>query len=114
MKSVVINASFMFFIAVSSSAHAQPPNQPARNLQEVVTFQDLDLSREPGARVALNRLEAAASRVCGGWPDMHLLEQVARYHACTRNAMAGALAQLGSQRVNALYGVPTQQLAMSH
>lgn len=114
MKSIIMNASFAFFIALSSTAHAQPPSQLGIGQQEVVTFRDLDISREAGARVALNRLEVASSRVCGGWPDMHVLEQVVRYHACTRQAMAGALAQLGSAKLNALYGVPAERLAMSH
>jgi UrcA family protein len=114
MKSVVLNASFAFFIALSGSAHADGLGRTQLHPRIVVSYSDLDLSREAGARVMLGRLESAASSVCGGWPDLHNLANVAIYRDCTRKAMDGALAQLGSVRVNALYGQPMERVAFQH
>ncbi len=111
MKSIILNASFAFFIAASATAHAQPGQ--ITKPQVTVSYADLDLSREAGARVMLDRLESAASHVCGGWPDMHILNQIVRYHACTRQAMDDAIARLDSPKVSALYGVPAERVAMS-
>lgn len=111
MKSVFLNASFAFFIGVSSLAHADGLGRTHMAPQIVVSYSDLDLSREAGARVMLGRLESAASAVCGGWPDLHRLENLAIYRACTRKAMDGAVTELGSPRVSALYGQPAERLA---
>lgn len=114
MKSVVLNASFAFFIAVSGTAHADGLGRTQMSPQIAVSYADLDLSREAGARVMLSRLESAASSVCGGWPDIRRLDRVAAYRACTHKAMDGAVARLGSAKVGALYGQPVERLASRH
>lgn len=112
MKSIIMNASFAFFIGISSIAHADAGERTAP--QVVVSYSDLDLSRETGARVMLRRLEFAASTVCGGQPDIHILNQLMLYRACTRKALDGAVARLGSPRVSTLYGQPLERLASQH
>jgi UrcA family protein len=114
MKSFFLNASFAFFIGISGTAHADGLGRTQMSPQIAVSYADLDLSREAGARVMLSRLETAASSVCGGWPDLHRLENLTIYRACTRKAMDGAVAQLGSSRVSALYGQPLERLASQH
>lgn len=114
MKSVFLNASFAFFIGLSNMAHADGLGRTQMSPQISVSYADLDLSREAGARVMLSRLESAASSVCGGWPDIRRLDRVAVYRACTHKAMDGAVAQLGSMKVGALYGQRMEQLASRH
>src|SRR5512138_3737028 len=114
MKSITLNASFAFFIALSGIAHADAGARAPISPRLVVSYADLDLSREAGARVMLSRLERAASTVCGGRPDIHIINQLMLYRACTRKAMDGAVAQLGSSKVSALYGRPAERLAYQH
>jgi UrcA family protein len=114
MKSVFLNASFAFFIGISSMAHADGVGRTQMSPRIAVSYADLDLSREAGARVMLSRLEGASSSVCGGWPDIRRVDKVMAYRACTHKAMDGAVVQLGSPRVSALYGQPMERLASRH
>jgi UrcA family protein len=112
MKSVMMNATFALCIGVSGMACAHAAELGGARQHETVSYGDLDLSREAGARVMLDRLQLAASKVCGSQPDMHSLERTMRYRSCLRQAMDGAVARVGSPAVDALYGRPDQRLAL--
>lgn len=68
-----------------------------------VPYGDLNLSNAAGARVMLQRIKAAASRVCGGAPDLRFPVEVRRYRQCVRFAVDQAVAQLNRPMVTALH-----------
>jgi UrcA family protein len=58
-----------------------------------VSLADLDLSTLEGARLARERLEAIARRVCGELARRQDLSYQPNYTACVQDTLAGALAQ---------------------
>lgn len=113
MKNVILNASFALFVSAwgISTAHAAPPMH-ARQME--VSYADLNLAHEDGARVMLSRLQAAARTVCGGWPDIHDLDALTTYRGCMHTAMDDALSQLHAPVVAALYGRSADKLALGY
>jgi UrcA family protein len=93
------------------SAHAQ--NIRDHQVQVSVYFGDLDLSHQAGAQELIGRLEVAASKVCGGMPDIRDLTRFQMYRACSKKALDNAVADVGRPIVSALYGEPLQQTASS-
>jgi UrcA family protein len=79
---------------LASAAGAQMV--PAEGLSRTVFVGDLNLSNPAGARIALQRIEGAASAVCGELPDPRQLERAARYRACVDVAVDRAVASLDS------------------
>ena len=71
--------------------------------QQRVSYADLDLRTEAGARSLLGRIEGAAKIVCSPQPAPPDLTEQADYKTCLRDAQDGAVAQLGSDSVSALY-----------
>jgi len=60
---------------------------------ESVSLADLDLSTLEGARIARERLEAIAQRLCGELARRQDLSYQLSYAACVHDSLAGALAQ---------------------
>lgn len=68
-----------------------------------VPYGDLNLSRRAGAEVALSRIRAAATQVCGGQPENLDLTAFARYRSCVSAAVRNAVADLNAEMVTQLY-----------
>lgn len=68
-----------------------------------VPYGDLNLANPAGAEIMLRRIRNAASKVCGGTPDNHYAQDVARYRKCVRIATSNAVAQLNAALVTALH-----------
>jgi UrcA family protein len=69
-----------------------------------VRHDDIDLSTAKGARLMINRLDEAASAVCGGASyAQREYKQALHSTACYKDSMNRAVATLGSPTVNALY-----------
>jgi UrcA family protein len=73
-----------------------------------VSYADLDLSREAGARVLLDRIEAASQKVCGPRPSPRNLKINIHYRACYRDAVSQAVAAVESPRLSALLDTPAR------
>jgi UrcA family protein len=58
-----------------------------------VSLADLDLSTLEGSRIALERLEAMARRICAELARSHDLSYQPSFAACVHDTLAGALAQ---------------------
>ncbi len=72
--------------------------------QVVVQFSDLDVSREPGARILLARLEGAARKACGnGTFDGRDLGAYTRYRVCLADTMKRAVAEVDRPLVSELF-----------
>jgi UrcA family protein len=73
-----------------------------------VSYGDLNLGHEEGARTLLTRLDHAATHVCGGRPGIADLRAWASYEACRKAAMDRAVATVHAPLVASLYGAPRQ------
>ena len=95
-------------------AHAQPANDVIRK-DVAVRYGDLNLSRELGARTMLTRIEHAATTACGDSPYFRDPQSPAffylmnDYKRCRAEAVAKAVAQLGSPLVTQIYAASTGQ-----
>jgi UrcA family protein len=68
-----------------------------------VAYGDLDLSTPEGAERFLARLRNAATRVCGGRPDLRDLEARRAFKECFDRNMNSAVAQIRAPRVTELH-----------
>ena len=104
MKTTLIAAT----LVIAGFAAIAPAQAEA--LPEVrVPYSDLNLSNPAGAQAMLRRIKAAASRVCGGYPDTREITEKRLYQRCVKMATDQAVAQLNAWLVTALHtgGQPT-------
>ena len=73
----------------------------AETRSQTVSYADLDLGREAGARALLKRISGAAKQVCS--PEPRDLADTKPYQACTQQAADRAVATVDSPKVSALY-----------
>jgi UrcA family protein len=71
--------------------------------RQTVSFADLDLSGEAGARALLGRIHAAARTVCEPEPAAVDLTMQTQYRNCLHDAVARAVSDVGNVRVADLY-----------
>lgn len=85
------------------AAHAGDALTDASTSRAVVSFADLDLSKDADARELYARLQVATVRVCRkDWPLRDL--GVRRlYEACYQDTLARAVDSVGDAAVNAMY-----------
>lgn len=102
MKTALTLAA-LAFASLSVAAHAQQVDVSKDVATLDVPYADLNLSHPAGAQAMLNRIKAAASRVCGGKPDAREMQATAHYRTCVAAATQNAVAQLDDTRVTALY-----------
>jgi UrcA family protein len=79
--------------------------------QVSVSYGDLNVSTDAGARVLFARIKSAATLACGGKPDSRDLAGMERFQACRKDAMSSAVTRIGAPKVAALYGQAVQQMA---
>ncbi len=80
----------------------RPSGGDVRTQSETVTYADLDLGRDAGARALLVRITGAARRVCGPAPETH--ESAAPFKKCVDRAVDHAVTEVNRPTVNALHG----------
>lgn len=83
-------------VAHAQSAQAEPPRPVV-----VVSAGDLRLDTEHGARTMLRRLEAAATKVCGGWPTE--LDRFAAFKTCYDQMLVAGVKATGAPLVSLSY-----------
>ena len=93
LSALVLAASAISTPAAAASME-DPPNI-------TVSYRDLDISHPQGAAVLLHRLEAAATKACGGRPDVRVLEEVATFDKCRSAALDRAVAQIDAPMLTA-------------
>ena len=85
---------------LAASAHATTTATPAQMRQEVVSYADLDLQTESGAKTLLTRIKFAARRVCGVYDaGLIAIEFRAELHRCAREATARAVADVDTRSI---------------
>ena len=67
-----------------------------------VKYRAVSIGSPAGAQVLLKRIETAANTVCGGAPDIRLLNQWTSFEACRRSAVARAVVAVDSPMLTAM------------
>jgi len=98
-KNVLVVLAAMSAAMLVGVVHAA--EVPAR----VVSYQDLNLSTEAGAKVLYERIHGAANQVCGS-VEVRDLPGVRAHAACVEKAVSDAVAAVNNQRL-------TQTVAMA-
>ena len=71
------------------------------NRQIVVSYGDLDLGHAAGQGALRQRVETAATAVCGPAPDLRVLNDWAAFQRCRTAAIRGATPQMDRARLEA-------------
>ncbi|HEX5007013.1 MAG TPA: UrcA family protein [Hyphomonadaceae bacterium] len=79
---------------------------PDYKASESVSYADLDLSTNDGARTLLRRIDFAAKRVCGPEPSHSPLQPhlTAFYQRCVRDSVDSTVDAIGSPLLSAMNG----------
>ena len=106
----VILATFIALAgtAASGTVVAHPDDQV---LSKTVTYDDLNLESEKGAKVLYARLRHAAQDVCSPFESRELSRKQI-WHTCVDNALASAVRQLNNPRVTALHNQSAKRASM--
>ena len=100
----ISSMTFATFVALAGAAAsgrvvAQPDDQV---LTKKVTYADLNLESEAGAKVLYARLRHAAQNVCSPFESREL-SRMQVWRTCVDNALASAVTQVNNPRVTALH-----------
>jgi UrcA family protein len=102
VKAILTTLSAAAVLTTAANAQALPAADHPDVLSRIVFIGDLNLSSEAGARAALQRIEVAASTVCGDQPELRLLDRNTRYQTCVRTAIDQAVATLNNPLMTGL------------
>jgi UrcA family protein len=104
-KATIASLAALAALGFAPATHAAPSgdwtSDPA-SMTVKVSFADLNLFSPAGAKSVLYRIHVAAKTVCGGEPDIRLLERSAFFHSCMKATVGRAIASLDSPVVTAL------------
>ncbi len=73
----------------------------ADGMQVTVRYADLDVGHAAGQKILVQRVERAASKVCGPEPYIRAFSQRAAYEKCRTIAIEGARPQMERARLEA-------------
>jgi len=93
-------AGAVLFATAPLAANAGPPAADAPSV--AVSYGDLNLQTEHGARTLLQRIRLAAQEVCPQVPDNRDLSRIEARILCMHRAVARAVQQVGSPRLAAV------------
>jgi UrcA family protein len=97
-----ILAATVVALACAASAGRALADQPGEALSKKVTYGDLDLESQQGAKALYARLRFAAREVCVPFESIELSRQRV-WRNCVDNALDSAVAQVNKTRVTALH-----------
>ena len=84
---------------LAASAHAST-TATTETRQAVVSFADLDLNTQAGAKMLLTRIKFAARRVCGVYDaGLIAMEFRSQLHRCAEQATARAVADVDARAI---------------
>jgi UrcA family protein len=83
---------------LAATAHATTPATAENVRQSLVSYSDLDLETEAGAKTLVRRITSAARRVCGvNDAGLLAMEFRAQLHRCAEQATARAVADVDAR-----------------
>ena len=89
-------------LGLSATAQADPSMVQEQSHLDVV-YGDLNLNSQAGAEVLMFRIRSAATKVCGGLPDIRELRERRFFKACFRETVAEAVGDIKSPLLAAVY-----------
>ena len=95
---IAIALSALGLVAAAAPVCAQTLDD---NRQIVVSYGDLDLGHAAGQGALRQRVETAATAVCGPAPDLRVLNDWAAFQRCRTAAIRGATPQMDRARLEA-------------
>jgi UrcA family protein len=85
---------------LAATAHATTTATTENVRQSVVSYADLDLQTEAGAKTLISRIKFAARRVCGvNDAGLMAMEFRAQLHRCAEQATARAVADVDARTI---------------
>lgn len=99
MNNRAIAVSALAIFGFAGGVHAAP-NSDAHSAK--VSLAGVDLGSDDGAKVALQRIQRAARRVCSEDPNIRDLDLTSPYVTCLKATVDHAVGVLDSPRVTAL------------
>mgnify|MGYP001556044785 FL=1 len=109
MKTLYRTAALALSFGLIGTGAAQAGGSVHKKNQVVVSYADLNISSKAGAEILLFRLRVAASKSCGGVPQMGDLHDESAYDACYKQALDDAVAHVASPMGAEIYGRPIRQ-----
>src|SRR5271163_236429 len=97
----ILAASFFALSCVAMGGRAQAA-EPAQSYTTIVSYGDLNLDSEQGAKVLYARLRSAAEDVCFSLEGRDLIQKRI-WQVCFDKAVANAVVQVNKARVTALH-----------
>jgi UrcA family protein len=97
----ILAASFLAFGGVAMGGKVLA-GEPAQSYTTIVSYRDLNLDSEQGAKVLYARIRIAAHHVCSSLESRALTEKKF-WQDCFDNAVANAVVQVNKARVTALH-----------
>jgi UrcA family protein len=96
-------ACALALMSFSFAAYAEPLKLGEGESQHVeVPYGDLNLSNTLGAKTMMQRITFAATRICGGTPDLREMKVYGMFKTCVREAKEEAVHELNVPLVTAL------------
>jgi UrcA family protein len=96
----------LLFLGITPAWSASPDTHSV-----TVSFRDLDLSTQQGAKTLYGRIQSAARKVCG-YPGADFIEQ-SIWRSCYRNTVSDAVEKVNSPLLTAVHGGrPAEMTAM--
>lgn len=99
-----VAATVLGMIAMAPVAAADPFERNAIK----VSYADLNLSSEAGAKSLLARIKTASKQVCGPRPSSRDVRQSFHYQACYQDSLSQAVAAIDSPVLSAMLDGQTQ------
>ncbi|MEQ1865442.1 MAG: UrcA family protein [Micropepsaceae bacterium] len=98
-------ACALAFLSFSFVANAEPVRLGVEGTAPYasVPYGDLNLSNPAGAKVMMQRITFAATRMCGGTPDIREIRERVMFKSCVHEAKNDAVHQLNTPLVTELF-----------
>jgi UrcA family protein len=94
-------AAISLFAGLSTASAATPSGD---TVSVTISYDDLDLNTNAGARAMFARITHAAGQICGTQPGSQLIDKVQAYKGCMSSITDRAVTKLGNARVSAVAG----------
>jgi UrcA family protein len=101
-STVPLLAAGLFALISAANGGGAQAAEPSQPLTKVVTYGDLNLNSEQGAKVLYARLRGAAKNVCSPLENRQLIYR-SLWQTCVDNAVANAVGQVNKTTVSALH-----------
>ena len=102
-RSVVTFGAVALSMATLTAHAASPAVADTTSVQTVVSFSDLDLSKEADAKKLYARLQRASDHVCRDRKDVRNLALTRLQDACYQDTLARAVNNVGHPAVKAVF-----------